>query len=48
MPSRKTKNGEYKDIAHPICPDFREKLQNEILKAYSSADTAAATDEDED
>jgi stage V sporulation protein G len=23
MPSRKTKSGEYKDVAHPINPDFR-------------------------
>ena len=49
MPSRKTKSGEYKDIAHPICPDFRERLQTEILKAYESADVSTtASDDDED
>ena len=26
MPSRKTKEGEYKDIAHPINPDTRKLL----------------------
>lgn len=36
MPSRRTKTGEYKDIAHPICPDFRTKLQEKILAAYES------------
>ncbi|MCK5672927.1 MAG: septation regulator SpoVG [Spirochaetales bacterium] len=34
MPSRKTKTGEYKDVAHPINSDFRSKLQSEILIAY--------------
>lgn len=49
MPSRKTKSGEYKDIAHPICPEFREKLQAEILKAYETSDaSSAASDDDED
>ena len=23
MPSRKTSNGDYKDVAHPISPEFR-------------------------
>lgn len=34
MPSRKIPTGEYKDIAHPICPDMRELLQKQIIKAY--------------
>jgi stage V sporulation protein G len=34
MPSRKGKNGEYKDIAHPINPDFRGELQRKILDNY--------------
>ena len=36
MPSRKTRNGEYKDIAHPIHPDFRSRLQDRILEAYEA------------
>ena len=40
MPSRKTKTGEYKDIAHPICPEFRTRLQERILKAYETADSS--------
>ena len=35
MPSRKTKTGEYKDVAHPINSEFRKKLQDVILEAYS-------------
>ncbi len=34
MPSRKTKKGEYKDVAHPINSDFRGTLQNSILQEY--------------
>ena len=36
MPSRKTPNGEFKDIAHPINPETREKIQNAILEAYNA------------
>jgi len=34
MPSRKTKTGEYKDIAHPINSEFRHRIQNEIIGEY--------------
>ena len=34
MPSRKTKAGDYKDVAHPINSDFRNTLQKKILEAY--------------
>ena len=34
MPSRKTKTGEYKDVAHPINSDFRGHLQARILEEY--------------
>ena len=37
MPSRKTPDGEFKDIAHPINTDTREKIQQSILKAYEAA-----------
>jgi stage V sporulation protein G len=38
MPSRKTKTGEYKDIAHPIIPDFRSQLQDRILQEFNRPD----------
>ena len=34
MPSRKTRAGEYKDVAHPIHPEFRAELQRQILDKY--------------
>ena len=34
MPSRKTADGEYKDIAHPIKTEMREELIKVILAAY--------------
>ena len=37
MPSRKTPDGEFKDIAHPINTDTREKIQASILEAYEKA-----------
>jgi stage V sporulation protein G len=36
MPSRKIKTGEYKDVAHPINPEFRAALQGLILDRYDS------------
>lgn len=42
MPSRKTPNGEFKDIAHPINAETREKIQNSILEAYNSPDAETA------
>ena len=35
MPSRKTSEGEFKDIAHPLNTETREALKNAILAAYS-------------
>ena len=36
MPSRKTTDGEYKDIAHPIKSSTREEMQRLILDKYKS------------
>jgi len=37
MPSRKTADGEFRDIAHPINSETREKVQAVILKKYEAA-----------
>ena len=37
MPSRKATGGEYRDIAHPINSDTRERLQKVILDKYYEA-----------
>ncbi|MDE6302286.1 MAG: septation regulator SpoVG [Clostridia bacterium] len=34
MPSRKTPNGEFKDITHPINSQTREVMREAILAAY--------------
>lgn len=34
MPSKRSSDGEYRDIAHPINSATREKVQKEILDAY--------------
>ncbi|HAV43387.1 TPA: transcriptional regulator [bacterium] len=34
MPSRLTKSGEFKDVAHPITPEFRRILEEKVISAY--------------
>ena len=37
MPSKKSTDGEYRDIAHPINSSTRETIQKTILEAYEKA-----------
>ena len=37
MPSKKTPTGEFKDIAHPINQETREKIEKAIFEAYNNA-----------
>lgn len=37
MPSRKATDGEYRDIAHPINSQTRERIQKIILEKYEEA-----------
>ena len=37
MPSRKAGDGEYRDIAHPINSETRDKIQRIILESYEVA-----------
>lgn len=37
MPSKKATDGEYRDIAHPICSEVRENIQKTILEYYERA-----------
>ena len=48
MPSKKTPNGEFKDIAHPINAERREKIQKAILEAYEAPDAEEAPAEVKD
>jgi stage V sporulation protein G len=48
MPSRKTKTGEYKDVAHPINSEFRTELQDKILMAFDTQNDEDAVEGDFD
>ena len=50
MPSRKTLDGEFRDIAHPINSETRDRIQNQVLEKYEmvllSDEVAIADDSD--
>ncbi|MBD3385596.1 transcriptional regulator [candidate division KSB1 bacterium] len=55
MPSRKSDDGSTRDIAHPICKDFRAQLEREIFGEYERvagragrAENAPLDDDDDD
>ena len=43
MPSRKTANGEFKDVVHPINPEFRQALQDKIVAEYEAGHIEVGT-----
>ena len=47
MPSRKATDGEYRDIAHPINSDTRERIQRLILDKYEEVMAEDAVAEEE-
>ena len=42
MPSRRTPDGEYRDIAHPINCDMRNMLESKVLAAYDAIEDEPA------
>ena len=46
MPSRKAADGEYRDIAHPINSDTRDKIQGIILAKYETTLLEAEEEEE--
>ena len=38
VPSKKTPDGKFKDIAHPINTETRELIQNAIIQRYNEAE----------
>jgi stage V sporulation protein G len=47
MPSRKTNSGDFRDIAHPVSSEARERIQSAVLEKYELATyqaQAAATE----
>lgn len=47
MPSRKAGDGEYRDIAHPINSETRDKIQSIILEKYELAALEGVGEEQE-
>ncbi|MFC2603196.1 MAG: septation regulator SpoVG [Treponema sp.] len=45
MPSKKSSNGSFKDIVHPITTDFRNELQKKIIEEYNAGHTVSSADE---
>lgn len=45
MPSKKTPDGEFKDIVHPLNTETREQLKKIILDEFKKAREAAAAEE---
>ncbi|PTF46011.1 stage V sporulation protein G [Staphylococcus cohnii] len=38
MPSKRTPDGEFRDIAHPINSEMRQEIQDAVMKAYDETD----------
>lgn len=47
MPSKRMPDGEFRDIAHPITPATREKIQYAVLAAYDRAVNSREADNQE-
>ncbi|MFJ7922435.1 septation regulator SpoVG [Lysinibacillus fusiformis] len=46
MPSKRTPDGEFRDIAHPINSDTRNKIQEIILNTYHNSSELEETGEE--
>ncbi len=44
MPSRKSPDGEFRDIVHPINTETREQIRDIVLKAFEEAKNAAVAE----
>ncbi len=45
MPSRKKRNGKFKDVAHPLNNETRKMLEDQILSEYDRALSGERSDE---
>ena len=43
MPSKRTPDGEFRDIAHPITSSTRQKIQEAVLGEYERVDVIVAS-----
>jgi stage V sporulation protein G len=44
MPSKRTPDGEFRDIAHPISSETRKKIQDAVLEEFYKADDVEETE----
>ena len=47
MPSKKTPDGEYRDIVHPLNTETREQLKKVVLEEFDKVKSQVAIDEEE-
>lgn len=40
MPSRKRKDGTFKDVVHPLNADMRERIERMVIEEYKRAESA--------
>jgi stage V sporulation protein G len=45
MPSKRKKNGEFKDVAHPLNRETREWMERRILEEYGKATSRTGNEE---
>lgn len=48
MPSRKAKDGSYRDIAHPINNEMRQLIEKEVLQKYEEEVKNPTSDDNKD
>ncbi len=45
MPSKRTPDGEFRDIAHPIHSDMRQHVQEEVMRVYEESEAESEESE---
>lgn len=48
MPSRKRKDGSFRDIVHPLNSDMRKEIEDAVIKQYNNTDLTQASSSAED
>ena len=48
MPSKRTPDGEFRDIAHPINSDMRQEIQDAVMKVYDETDEVIPSQNDQE
>ncbi|UBH13073.1 septation regulator SpoVG [Macrococcus armenti] len=43
MPSKRTSDGEFRDIAHPINSEMRQEIQDAVMKVYDETEAVEPT-----